>query len=522
MRKKDIIINHSPFETRVAVLEGDNLTELHHDRPQEQGVVGNIYKGRVLTVLPGMGAAFVDIGLEKAAFLFVDDVVGLPSKENASIDLPPHASRNGHDLTNRADAKFSEQFRGSSVSSYEERQALIENMLKENQEIMVQVAKGPISTKGARITTQISLPGRNLVFMPTLQTVGVSRQIKQETERNRLRNTIERLCPDKNGFIIRTVAEGHTEEEFKTEITFLLSVWDTILNIYHQHKAPMLLHEDLRLSLRVLRDILSSEINTLLVDDALEFGRIEHFLRKFMPRYASLLQKYSKPQPIYDYYGIEEEIKRAMGNKVWLPSGGHLIIDHAEALTAIDVNTGRFVGSSNHEETILRTNLEAVKEVVYQLKLRNIGGIIIIDFIDMDAHRNRHRVYEALKYELRQDKARSRILQISEIGLVEMTRKRDSENLRQALTNDCPYCNGVGRIKSPSTVAFELFREIKRLRTHGRKLGPITVYLHPDVADYIFTECYIHLQNLERKSETTFQWHAQTSYHYEQFEIIEY
>jgi ribonuclease G len=358
--------------------------------------------------------------------------------------------------------------------------------------------------------------------MPTMDSVGVSRQITEDQERHRLKDIVARLKPAKSGFIIRTVAEGRSEDEFRTDINFLVSLWDTILQNYGKMSAPALVNEDLSITYRVIRDLLSNDVRRLVIDDDGEFRRVQTFMKEFLPRYAHILEPFRRNQPIFDHFAIEEEIDRALSHKVWLKSGGYLIIDQTEALTAIDVNTGRFVGKASHEETILKTNLESVKEIVYQLKLRNIGGIIIIDFIDMEVQQNRQKVYQALKEELKNDKARSKILQISDLGLVEMTRKRDRENLGRLLSNLCPYCSGTGRIKSASTVCFELFRDIDRMRRNARKLGPLTVNLHPDVADYLLTEEADNLQVLQEQLGQKLTVRAVPDFHHEQFEIFEY
>jgi len=294
------------------------------------------------------------------------------------------------------------------------------------------------------------------------------------------------------------------------------------LQRYNSSSAPTLLYQDLNITFRVIRDILSSDVRRLVLDDQEQYGKVREFLREYLPRYASKINHFNKPHPIFDYYGIEEEIDRAMSQKVWLRSGGYLVIDQTEALTAIDVNTGRFVGKASHEETILKTNMEAVQELVYQLKLRNIGGIIIIDFIDMEVQQNRQKVYQALKDELRHDKARSKILQISEIGLVEMTRKRDRENLGWLLTTTCPYCEGTGHIKSVSSVAFNVFREIGRMNINGHKLGPLTLNVHPDVADYMLGEEADYLEQLSQEVGQPFTVRSMETFHHEQFEIFEF
>lgn len=502
---KEIIINHTPLETRVAVMENHVVTELFQEREKEKGVVGNIYKGKVLKVLPGMESAFVDIGLEKASFLYVDEV------------LPDFSIYDDYDETNGE-----RPMPGQNLSRNKDKRPPIEQLLKEGQEILVQVSKGPIGTKGARITGHLSIPGRNLVYMPTMESVGVSRQISEERERQRLKEIVTRLRPEKSGFIIRTVAEGRTEDEFQSDINFLVSVWDGILTSYNEKNAPAKVYEDLNITFRMIRDFLSPEIRKLVIDDKEEYARVRRFLKEYLPRYSHIVDHYPRHQPIFDYYGIEEEIDRALSHKVWLRSGGYLVIDQTEALTAIDVNTGRFVGKASHEETILKTNMEAVQELVYQLKLRNIGGIIIIDLIDMESPQNRQKVYQALKEELKHDKARSKILQISEIGLVEMTRKRDRENLGRLISSPCPYCDGTGRIKSLSTIAFELYRELERMYLGSGKLGPVTINVHPDIADYLMNEEVDYMDHLQNKFGQQFTIRSIDTFHHEQFEIFEF
>jgi len=487
---KEIIINHTSHETRVAVLEGGMLSELHHEREQKVRVVDNIYKGKVLNVLPGMESAFVDIGSERAAFLHIDDI--LPEKK----------------------------ILGDEKNKNEEKKQ-ISNIIREGQEVLVQVSKGPIGTKGARITNHVSIPGRNLVFLPTTQTLGVSRQISLEKERERLKEIVNRLRPENAGFIIRTVAEGHTEEDLHSDINYLVSIWEDVLLKFKTLPAPSLLHSDLNIIFRTIRDLFSSDIKKLIVDDKNQYQKVRQFVRSYLPRYGSVLENYSKTEPVFDHYGIENEIDRALGNKVWLKSGGYLVIDQTEALTAVDVNTGRFVGKESHEKTILRTNLEAAEELVYQLQLRNIGGIIIIDFIDMESQQHRQIVYQTLKDHLRTDKARSKILQISEMGLVEMTRKRDRENLNRYLCDPCPYCDGSGQIKSSSTVSYEAFREVRRSCLRNTK-GSIVIFLNSDVFNYIQDSEMDAIKTLEDEMGRNITFKLSDAMHHEQFEIYEY
>ncbi|MBF0279159.1 MAG: Rne/Rng family ribonuclease [SAR324 cluster bacterium] len=490
---KDMIINYSPHEARVAVMENGLVSELYYERLKEKGIVGNIYKGKVLKVLPGMEAAFVEIGVERAAFLYIDDVL----EDNSVIDEEGRRPRSGRDPKIK-----------------------IERLLKEGQEILVQVSKGPIGTKGARITSHISIPGRNLVYMPTVKTLGVSRQITSYDERQRLKEIVNRLRPEKSGFIIRTVAEGRSEDDLRSDLNYLVSTWDEIQRHHQERQAPALLHSDLHVVFRSIRDILSPEIRRLIIDDKEQYKNIKKFLNTYLPRYRSVLEYFTKDVPIFDHYGIEAEIERALGQKVWLKSGGYLVIDQTEALTAIDVNTGRFVGQESHEQTILKTNLEAVEELVCQLQLRNIGGIIIIDLIDMELSEHRQKVYNALKEQLKHDKTRSKILQISEMGLVEMTRKRDRENLARYLCDPCPYCEGKGRLKSASTVSYEIFRELYRSQ-QKKGNGSYVVHVHPDVYEYLGAETNT-LNEIEKDLGQKITFKMSNNLHHEQFELYQY
>ena len=427
----EIIINATGEETRVAFLEAGEITELYIDRKRDRGIAGNIYKGKVIRVLPGMQAAFVDIGLEKAAFLYVSEV---------SANIEEYAKMM-EDETDEARIEF-ESDTVEAVKAKKASAVLIEDLLQEGQEIMVQVIKEPIGTKGPRVTTYITLPGRYLVYMPTIEHIGISRRIEEEAERKRLRELINRLKKPGAGYIIRTVSEGVSNEEFKADIEFLELLWQNIQQKRDKLSAPSLLHTDLDIVFRVVRDLFTPKVDKLVVDSKQEYMQVKEFIDSFLPMLSSRVELYEKDEPIFDAYEVEIEISRALGRKVWLKSGGYIVIDHTEALTAIDVNTGRYVGKRNPEETILKTNLEAVKEIAYQLRLRNIGGIIIIDFIDMLKEKNRKKVFNVLQEALANDKARTNILQISELGLVEMSRKRTREDLLRALCEPCSYCEG--------------------------------------------------------------------------------
>ena len=429
MRKRvgyTLLVNAAGPETRVAPVENGQLIELHIDRPAECRIVGHIYQGRAARVLPGMQAAFVDIGLERAAFLYAGDVPPLGDDGEANASTDERASAAPH--------------------------VPIEQRLHEGEQVLVQVAKEPIGSKGARVTSYLSLAGRTLVLVPSVDHVGISRRITDEIERQRLREVLGRLRPPGAGCIARTVAEHQSEESLRVELEFLLKLWDELSARARRVSAPGVVHEELDLALRVVRDLVSSQVQRVIIDDLPTYTRIQDFVRTFMPQHAQALELYQDKEPLFDAFGIEHEIDRALARKVWLRSGGYLVIDEGEALTAIDVNTGRYVGHRSLEDTITKINLEAVKEVASQLRLRNIGGIIIVDFIDMELESNRQQVGRALAEALSSDRAKTHALDISPLGLVEMTRQRVRESPMHQLTAPCPHCGGRGGIKTTQTV----------------------------------------------------------------------
>ena len=495
----ELVINTSSHETRIALIENGTIAELYIERSRVRGIVGNIYKGKVVRVLPGMQAAFVDIGLEKAAFLYVADVF------DAMEEFETFMDGNG---------------KGEAGESEQVIQPLhpIEELLQEGQEILVQVSKEPIGTKGARITSHISLPGRHLVYMPTVDHVGISRRIEEEEERERLKEIVERVKPTAGGFIVRTAAEGKSEEDLVADMNYLTKLWEEIVKRNERGHAPSLIHADLDVTQKVIRDILTEDVNRIVVDSRHEHDKIVQFISTFMPKMKYTMELYDEDEPIFDHFGLEVEISRALGRKVWLKSGGYIIIEQTEALTAIDVNTGRFVGKHNLEDTILKTNLEAVKEIAYQLRLRNIGGIIIIDFIDMEKEVNREKVFTALEEALKSDKSKTNILKISELGLVEMTRKRVRESIGRMLCEQCPYCEGRGYVKAKTTVCHEIFRELRRemLDIRGTK---VMLTVHPQVADLLYDEERRGLEELEKKFKKRITVRAKPGFHQEQFEI---
>jgi len=502
----EILMNITPEETRVALLSGGILTEFYIERAEEKGVVGNLYKGRVLRVLPGMQAAFIDIGLDRAAFLYVNDVYNDVTAIGEMLE------------TSSEDFTVDSEQDGGAPRQRQEQTVPIEDLLKEGQEILVQVSKEPLGTKGARITSYVTLPGRNLVLMPTIDHIGISRRIDDETERERLKTIIRNIKPPGIGFIVRTVGEGKQEKELKSDMDFLLKLWSDIKDRNETVKAPSLIHQDLNLTLRIIRDQLTPDIHRLLIDNRSEYERAMEFIEAFMPRYKHIVEPYQHEEAIFDAYGIEIAIAEALGRRVWLKSGGYIIIDEAEALVAIDVNTGKYVGKRNLEDTIFKTNMEAIKEIVYQIRLRNIGGIIIIDFIDMEKEGNRDKVFNTLAEALKTDKARTNILRLSELGLVEMTRKRTRESIVQSLCESCPYCEGRGYIKSMPTVCHEIFREIRResKRTKNKR---ITLRVHPEVSDLLYDEKHMVIDALERELDRRIIIKAKRELHQEQFEV---
>ncbi|HXQ22498.1 MAG TPA: Rne/Rng family ribonuclease [Candidatus Acidoferrales bacterium] len=468
---REILINSAAYETRVALLENRRLIEIFIERARDRGVAGNIYKGRVTRVLPGMQAAFVDIGLEKAAFLHGSDLYADLGDEFAAEDVATPS-----EATDAAAAE------GEKPTP---RRVPIEERLKKGQEIVVQVAKQPIGSKGARITMLVSLPGRHLVFTPSSHHIGVSRRIEDEAEQARLKEIVEAERPPEGGFIIRTACEGLSKREIQGDIRFLMKLWSRILRKAEQVGAPALLHYDMDLVLRTVRDLFTVDTQRLIVDDARDHERILEFVDTVMPRLKPRIELYEEAEPLFDRYAVETQIAKALERKVWLKSGGYIVIDHTEALTVVDVNTGRFVGKKSQEETVLQTNLEAAKTIVAQLRLRNIGGLIVIDFIDMEDKASQREVFEALSDALKKDKARSKLLRISELGLIEMTRKRTRESLMQLLCGPCPACEGKAYVKATATIAYEVLRRIRREAALNPTLAQITVQVHPEVAEFL-------------------------------------
>ncbi len=508
--QNEIVINAEGGETRVALLERSVFTELHIEREADKNVVGNVVKGRVTRVLPGMQAAFVDIGLEKAAFLYVGDYFDNTGTSNGGEAKNGKTGKNGKGAP-----------KGPRRGGRGRRAAPppIETVLREGQEIVVQIAKEPIGTKGARITSNISIPGRHLVLTPWSKRVGVSRRIGSDKERRRLRDIVDKLKPKDIGFIIRTAGDGVREADLEADIRYLTTVWTRIRQRNAENPAPCVLHEEHDISLRIIRDLANHETKRIVIDGEDAYAQIKTFADDFMAEPRPEIELYEGFEPIFDHFDLESQIHANLERKVWLKSGGSLVIDHSEALTAIDVNTGRFVGKSDLEETVFKNNLEAVREVVNQLRFRNIGGLIIIDLIDMEKAEHRDKVYRALQDAIRADKARTNILKISELGLVEMTRKRTRESLVQTLCEPCPHCEGRGYILSAETVGYKLLREIRTdlPRFCGRHVG---IAVSPRLADQLRGPLASAVKALSDELGREIEIISRPGIHQEQFELV--
>jgi ribonuclease G len=470
---KRIVVNAGITETRVAVQEGNLLTELYLERHARRSIVGGVYKGVVTNVLPGMQAAFVDIGLQKDAFLYAGDYTA------SRGEVPRDEVDGAADDETDADELDVEE-----VEPRREPRAPIEEVLRKGQEVLVQVSKESLGTKGARITSFISLPGRYLVYMPQARHVGVSRRIRDDHERDRLRSLVRELNPPPGGFIVRTNAEGKGEAELAADVQFLARLWGQVQERYERAAPPAVLHEEMDLTFRVVRDLLSPDVEEFVVDSRPVQEKCLGYVHDLVPGLEERITLYEGRVPIFDHYGVEKDIDKALRRRVWLKSGGYIVIDHTEALVSIDVNTGKYVGKRDFEQTVLKINLEAVGEVVRQIRLRDLGGIIIIDFIDMEVADHREQVYKALKRALADDKARTNVLEISELGLVEMTRKRVRQDLRALLSATCPTCKGSGVVKTDSTLAEEIFRAIRaKLGESGGR--EVVVRVHPEMVAYL-------------------------------------
>ncbi|WP_234495186.1 ribonuclease G [Vibrio maritimus] len=484
----ELLINVTPSETRVAMIESGILQEVHIEREAKRGIVGNIYKGKVSRVLPGMQAAFVDIGLEKAAFLHASDIV-------------PH--------TECVAENEKKQFQVRDISE----------LVRQGQDIVVQVVKDPLGTKGARLTTDITLPSRYLVFMPGASHVGVSQRIESEEERLRLKQVVAAHCDENGGFIIRTAAEGANEKELAQDAAFLKRLWLKINERRSKYKTRSTLYGELGLAHRILRDFVGTEITRIQVDSRLIYESLKEFTSEFVPELESLLELYEGDKPIFDMFDTENEIQRSLERKVDLKSGGYLIIDQTEAMTTVDINTGAFVGRRNLEETIFNTNVEATQAIARQLRLRNLGGIIIIDFIDMGLDEHRQRVLTSLEAALAKDRVKTNINGFTQLGLVEMTRKRTRESIEHVLCSGCPTCEGRGSVKTVETVCYEILREITRVN-RAYDADNFVVYAAPAVADALEGDESHALAELEVFIGKQVRIQAEPLYIQEQFDVV--
>ena len=485
--KEEILVNVTPSEVRAALLENGILQEVHIERAARRGVISNIYNGRVTRVLPGMQAAFIEIGLQRTAFLHVSDIVG---------------RRNGED--------------GSDET------ANIRDLVKEGDDLLVQVVKDPLGNKGARLTTFITLPSRHLVLLPKGDTVGVSARIEDEDERERLRSIVEKLLDEQSldgGAIVRTVSEGAEIDALRADLKYLTKLWEVIQQRCSKAGVKTLVHEDLSLPLRVLRDFVTGDVEHILVDSEEDFEAMQEFSATFLPEVAPMLELYRRRRPIFDLHAIEEEISKSLDRSIPLKSGGYIIFDQTEAMTTIDVNTGGYVGHRNLEETIYRTNLEAAVSIARQLRIRNLGGIIIIDFIDMEEEGHRENVLHLLEESLSKDHARHQVTPVSPLCLVEMTRKRTRESLQHVLCEDCPSCDGRGFVLTAESVCFEVFREVIR-QSRQFEFEQAMILAHQDVIDLLLDEQAPSLAKLEGQTGKTIRLQPESLYLQDQFDVV--
>ena len=510
---KDLIINSTINETRVALLEDGTAVEFFMERDNHLNISGNVYNAVVQRVLPGMQAAFVDIGLGQAAFIHVNDIVTDEQKEYEDV-----FNETIKDEEEALDQKGPDIFEQS--YDRDEGNVNIGDIITEGQELLVQVSKSPIGSKGARITTRISLPGRFLVLMPTVDHVGVSRRIVDENERVRLKEVVISLRQNNFGFIVRTAAEGGTEEQLGKEMLLLASLWQKIQKKFDEASSATLLHRDMTVSLRAVRDYLTHEADRVVVDSDFVYKEILAFLDEIMPRVKAAVDFYQGEEPIFDAYNIEGDLSRALKKKVWLKSGGYIIIEPTEALVVIDVNTGRYVGKHSFEETVLKTNLEAAREIAYQVRLRNLGGIIIIDFIDMAKDSSREKVFAALTKYLEKDKKKTTMLPFSSLGLIQMTRKRTRNSVSRMVCEPCFYCDGDGHLLSRQTICCNIYREVLRESRDitGERL---TIKVHPDIAELLHGEESRVIYALENGLKRSLIIYPVPKFHLEQFVIEE-
>jgi Rne/Rng family ribonuclease len=556
---KEMIISSGDHDTRVAILEDDQVVEVFIERERSRGVVGNIYKGRVSKVLPGMQSSFVDIGLERDAFLYVTEVVntveefdrleaGEDEDDDVPVPLPEPAAvaariepLDGAAVQDEAvartaspapvrttpDGRPERRSRDRERDKDGERdrpEAKIEDLLKEGQEVLVQVVKEPLGTKGARLTSHVTMPGRFLVFMPTVDHVGVSRKIESREERARLRGIVKSFRESHGfigGVIIRTAAAGRSDEDIVSDLSYFHQIWTEIRQKMEARRPPAVLFQEQSLVTKLLRDLLTEDYTAIRIDDDQEYRRIVTLVERMMPSLLPRVKLYAKSFPILEEYGVQAEIDKALRSKVWLKSGGYLVINQTEALVAIDVNTGRYVGkrTGRLEDTIVKTNLEAVKEIVRQIRLRDLGGIIVLDLIDMEEKKNRQKVFQEVEKELRRDRSPSKALQVSDFGLVIVTRKRVKQSLERQLTEPCPYCSGSGSIKSAFTICYEILTEMQKIGPDLDGQG-VLLRVNPDIARALKEEESAMLRDLEATLGKKITIRPDAHLHHEQFDVM--
>jgi ribonuclease G len=516
---KEMIVSSNGHETMVAILEDDLVAEIFVERERHRGVVGNVYKGRVSKVLPGMQSSFIDLGLERDGFLYVADVI------DTLVEFDKLAGDEDDDGGGGSNGGGNGGGHRRERDRQDRPQQKIEELLKEGQEIVVQVVKEPLGTKGARLTSHVTMPGRFLVFMPTVDHIGVSRKIESREERGRLRGIVKDFR-EAHGFtggvIIRTAAGGRPKEDILGDLEAFHKIWTEMRQRNESSRAPAVLFQEQSIVARLLRDLLTEDFQAIRIDNAQEYQRVLELIERIMPSLAPKVKLYSKPYPIFDEYGVQAEIDKALKSKVYLKSGGSIVINQTEALVAIDVNTGRFVGkktSGRLEDTIVKTNLEAVKEIVRQVRLRDLGGIIVLDLIDMDDKKNRQKVYQAVEQELRKDRSPSKALQVSDFGLVIITRKRVKQSLERVLTEPCPYCAGTGVIKSSATICYEILNEVKKVgpEINGHRL---VLRVNPDIARALKEEERDVLKDLRQSIGKEVTIKPDVQLHHEQFDVM--
>ncbi|PJA26920.1 MAG: hypothetical protein CO189_08645 [candidate division Zixibacteria bacterium CG_4_9_14_3_um_filter_46_8] len=462
-----IVINVTDYESRIAIIEEGRLVELLVERPENERLVGNIYKGKVSSVLPGLQAAFIDIGMDKNAFLHYSDVGDFEGEGHFTFydEAEDDAGEPYHHPKKHLSRRISDLF-------------------KKDQDVLVQLIKEPIGEKGPKVTTEISMPGRYLVLVPGSSGIGISRKISNWGEKKRLRGIVNKLCPEGFGVIIRTVAEGKSEKEFKADIGLLFRLWKKISSRSEKHPAPVLLHRDMEMTSSIIRDLLSSEIESVIVDSKKEYRNIRNYLRMVAPNLMNKVDLYSEGIPIFDHFHVEAQIEKMLDRKVWIAKGSYIVIDQTEALVTIDVNTGKFVGKRDNEATLLNTNLEAAKEIARQMRLRDIGGILIIDFIDMKYNESKRRLFDEFKRELKKDRSKTFITQVSDLGLIEMTRQRVRPSLMHTFSEPCPHCDGIGRVLSNETVAIKIERWFKRAKV-ASEFNSFQLIVNPEVGNIL-------------------------------------